>query len=208
MTLDLEPIGREIVHPITGELLDLSSLTFEHLAHLGRDMQVYRERVTEFEEALSDALLAHLDASAEWTQRVGSPTDEVQLEIKAPSPEAGTEAYLEDVLEEKLHALIMAETITPSAASKACKRQLMLTLGVPWDANLQDLAGTVKDPQAVIQIAGVRVDVVKADASVRAVAAGIKALRKIPGTADALDAAKVYHAPPSRKARVTVTASG
>jgi hypothetical protein len=208
MTLDLEPIGREIFHPFTGELLDLSSMTLEHLAHLSRDMQAYREQITEFEEALSDALLAHLDASAEWTQRVGSPTDEVQLEIKAPSPAAGTEGYLEDVLEGKLQTLVGAETITPSAASKACKRQLVLTLGVPWDANLQDLAETVKDPEAVIQIAGVRVDVVKADASVKYATAGINALRKVPGTAEALDAAKVDKPAPPRKARVTVKGRG
>ena len=202
--LDLEPLGREIVHPVTGELLDLSSESLEQLADRDRELQAHRGRLDEFAEALSDALLAHLDSAAEWTQRVGDPTGGFQYEIKAASPTAGTEGYLEDVLEEKLQALIAAETVKPSAASKALKRHLLLTLAVPWTADLEDLARAVGDPEAVIEVNGVTVEVVKAEASRRTVAAGINALRKVPGTSEALDAAKVYRPAPPRKARVTV----
>ena len=87
--LDLEPLGREIVHPVTGELLDLHSESLEQLADRDRELQAHRGRLDEFAEALSNALLAHLDGAAEWTQRVGDPTGEFQYENKAASPTAG-----------------------------------------------------------------------------------------------------------------------
>jgi hypothetical protein len=207
-SLELEPVGREVVHPVTGELLDLASESVERLAELTVDLQADRTNLNAFELAVSDALVDRLDRSAQWTLRVGDPTGDRQYEVKAPSPTAGTTAYLDDVLESELQTLVIAGTITPDAASNACKRHLVLTLAAPWGVRLQDLADSVTAPETVIEIGGVTVDVVKADASVKAATAGINALRKVPGTSDALDAATTSQPAPPRRARVTVKGRG
>lgn len=205
-TTDLATQALQVMHPVTGELLDLATLDTESVAELAVEMQEHRAQLAGFERALSDTLVAHLDRSALWTQRVGDPTGPRQLEIKAPSPEAGA-SYPADTLVPALRSLIRAGVITPEAASKACVRQLTLGLAVPWDADLSELAETVKGA-IDIQIAGVAVDVVAAEPVERPVQAGIKALCKIPGAAEELDRVKVTVPQGARRASVKVKVRG
>ena len=205
--LELEPIGREVVHPLTGEILDLASESVEGLAERVVDLQEHRERVGDFDQALSDALLAHLDRSATWTQRVGDPTGERQLEIKAASPSAGTESYPPDALGVALDEMTAADLISETAASNALQRRLVLELGIPWAANPSEMAKAVKDAVG-IQVAGVDVTVVKAEPVSRVSAAGVKALRKIPGVGAVLDGVLVTQDPPKRRVKVTVRTRG
>jgi hypothetical protein len=207
MTLDLEPLGREIVHPVTGEILNLSGESIERLAELTVDLQKDRESIAAFDQALSDALLAHLDRSALWTQRVGEPTDDVQYELKAPSPTAGTESYPPDRLGSALDDLVGADVISEDAASNALQRRLLLELEVPWGANLSEMAKAVKDAIG-ITVADVDVKVARAEPSCRPSASGIKALRKIPGAVATLDEALVTQDPPKRRVKVTVKTKG
>jgi hypothetical protein len=205
--LELEPLGREIVHPVTGEILDLSSESVERLAELTVDLQKDRENIAAFDQALSDALLAHLDRSALWTQRVGDPTGDVQYELKAPSPTAGTESYRLDLLHDALSLLIDAGVISETAASGAMQRRLVLELDVPWRADLPNMAAAVKDAIG-ITVADIEVKVARAEPSCQPSVAGIKALRKIPGAGAALDEALVAQDPPRRRVKVTVKTRG
>lgn len=205
--LELEPIGRDVVHPLTGEILDLASESVRDLAERVVDLQEHRQRIGDFDQALSDALLDHLDRSAQWTQRVGDLMAGRQLEIKAPSPSAGTESYPPDALVVALDELTGANLISEDAASKALQRRLVLELDIPWAADPSEMAKAVKDA-AGIQVAGVDVTVVKAEPVSRVSAAGVKALRKIPGVGVVLDGALVTQDPPKRRVKVTVKTKG
>jgi hypothetical protein len=204
---ELAPRPVEVMHPVTGELLNLAQESLDRLAGIVVGLQEHRARLADFERQVNDVMVAHLDRAASWTARVGDPTGERQFEIKAPSPEAGQAVYRSDTLVPALKALVDAGAISPEAASKACARQLVLSLAVPWGANLDELAETVQDAIG-IQIAGVEVDVVSASPSERPVQAGIKALRKIPGVAEALDRVKVTPEPGPRRATVKVKVRG
>lgn len=205
--VDLVPRGVEVTHPVTGELLEVAALDAEDVAELAVEMQEHRARVADFEQTLNDRLVGLLDRSAKWTMRVGDPTGHRQIEIKAPSPEAGQAVYPADELVPVLKALVEAEMITSEAATKACARQLVLSVAVPWDADLDELAETVKDAIG-IQIAGVEVDVVAATPVAKPLQAGIKALCKIPGVAAKLDEVKVTSEQGPRRATVKVKMRG
>ncbi len=204
--VELQHRDSQVVHPVTGELLNLDGESPLGLALLASEAQDYRAALADFERALGDRLLEHLDASAKWTMRVGEPTDDVQFEITAPSPTAGTESYPVDTLETQLRLLIDNRTITPDAASGACKRHLVLTLEVPWGVDVHALAENAKGVR--FHIAGSDVAVLKADVALKAVAAGITALRKVPGTANALDAARRITPAGVRKVKVTMKGPG
>jgi hypothetical protein len=198
-TVEKRP-SRNVIDLKTGEVVDLVSAPTERVAELATNMADVRARIGEVEQAISMELVTRLDRSATWTLRVGDPT-RAQWEITAPSPAAGTEAYPPDALVGALDDLLAGGVITLQAASKACKRQLVITLDVPWGNDPAELADMLRSA-ANVEIAGVRVDVVKADPSTRPVAAGIAALRKIPGTTALLDEAKVTQPPPARRAKV------
>lgn len=193
-------------HPVTGELLDLGAMSIEEVAEHAGALQDHRARLAEFDDALGAALLADLDRMAEWTVRVGDPTDR-QWEIMSSSPTAGTETYPADLLKDALATLVAESVLSPEAASRALKRRLTLELAVPWDADLVALADEVKGAIG-IQIAGVEVEVVSASPAERAVASGIAALRKIPGVSETLDGAKVTVAQGKRRVTVTLKTRG
>lgn len=192
-----------VLNPVTGELVDLRSAPTEVLAEAIVDLATQHEEMAEFKRAIEATLIERLDADATWTLRVGDPKGNAQFEIKAPSPEAGATVYLADRLEGELQGLIDDERITPEAASKACRRSITLTLGVPWNADPTRLAEEVLGASA-IEVGGFEVTVISAAASVAPVAAGAKALRKVPGVGDILDRALAPDvAPPARRVRVT-----
>jgi hypothetical protein len=124
------------------------------------------------------------------------------LTLAEASPTAGTEDYRIDELETALAQLVADGTITSDAASAACRRLLTLALEVPWDASPNELAEQVKRAVA-IEVGGHKVRVLSAAGSARAVAPGIKALRKVPGVGEVLDRAKVVHEAPRRRVKVT-----
>lgn len=206
-SVDLVPRTAQVAHPVTGELLSLAEESLEQLAVIVVGLQEHRARVADFERDVNEVMVAHLDRAASWTVRVGDPRGERQFEIKAPSPEAGQAVYPVDELVPALKALIAADAITPEAASKACGRQLTLSLAVPWDADLDELAETVKGAIG-IQIAGVEVDVAAATPVVKPLQVGIKALCKIPGVAKKLDEVKVTPEQGPRRATVKVKVRG
>jgi hypothetical protein len=196
MSTELQPTVPTVVDRVTGELLSVRDASTEQLAEFTTNCQQVKQEIGDAERVVSDELLDRLDKSASWTQRVGS------YELKAPSPTAGTETYPPDMLRDALVRLVDAGTISVDAASKALQRRLVLELDVPWQADPASLATTVKEA-ITIQVADVIVNVVKAEAATRVSAVGIKAVRKVPGTSDALDAAKRTQPPAARRVKVT-----
>jgi hypothetical protein len=199
--------GTELFVPTTGEIVDLRTAPTEELAAVDAGLQDTQVQIGEAKGAISDELVARLDRSAAWTLLVGDPTGDRQFEIKAPSPAAGADVYAPDLLREALNELVDADTISEEAAAKALQRRLVLELSVPWDADLSALAETVKDAVG-IQIAGVEVDVVHSASAARVVAAGVKALQKIPGMSGVLSRARVDQPPAARRATVKVKVRG
>jgi hypothetical protein len=188
------------VNPTTGELLDLAGTDTELLAVVVHEIAERRRETTAFEEMVEGELLARMDRDASWTQRIGG------FELKAASPTAGTESYRADELEVLLGDLVDNGKISAEAASAACKRQLTLVLKVPWSASPQALADQVTHAVA-ITVGGHKVEVVSATGSVRPAAAGVKALRKVPGVSDALDNVMVVQGPARRRVKVTLKES-
>jgi hypothetical protein len=189
-----------VLHPRTGELLAIQTAETEQLAEWRTSVDEARDALAEAEAMVSDELVRRLDRNAEWTLRVGDPKDR-QWEIKAPSPTAGTESYPPDLLRAELNNLVGLDVISEEAAQGALKRQLLLTLSVPWDADLRVLVEQLKGAVGV-QVADVEVDVVSADASERPIASGINRLRKISGAVKALDRARVEQPAGRRRASV------
>jgi hypothetical protein len=175
-----------VVQPATGEPIDVRAASTEQLAQAVVESQDTRTALREFEEALGTECLDRLDREACWTLRVGDPTD-TQWELKAPSPTAGTEVYPEYELVRELRRLIADGLITPEGASRACERSLNVKLSVPWDADPQEIADLLKGELVKLQIAGHEMAVLSATPQTRSIAAGIKALRKVPGVSAVLD---------------------
>jgi hypothetical protein len=198
-----EPSTDLTVSPTTGEVLDLTTASTGQLARVIAELGETRQRLAEYEREVEGVLLEHMDREAMFTLHVDD--EGLHFEVKAPSPTAGTTVYPEDMLEVELDGLVGAGTITPDAASRALHRRLFLELGLPWDADPRDLARQVKEALS-IEVGGVVVRVERAEAKITPVASAINALRKIPGSIDALDKAKMEQAPGKR--RVTVKVKG
>lgn len=188
-----------VLHPATGEVIDLATATTEDLAAGVAQVDKLRRELTDFESALGGELLARLDRGAKWTLRAGDPKGEVQWEVKAPSPTAGTVSYDPRVLERELASLIEAGVVSEEAAGAAVARTLTVVVRVPFAVNLDELAKLVEGVDA---IAGQPVSDPTVTGVRKTVAAGVTALAKVPGTAEALDAARETAAQPSRRVRV------
>lgn len=181
-----------IPHPITGEALELAEASPEQLAD-------WIDAATEITNAIGDRralvdreLVRRLDQNASWTLRVGSPDGDYQLEIKAPSPSAGTTLVDTKALEDELRALIERGTISVEGAASALKRQVTVILDVPID---EDLDRALDQAKAYDRC-------VKAESTRSAIAAGLKALRKVPGTSAALDRCETHIPSTGRKPTV------
>jgi len=203
--MSTEPTGQEltVVNRVSGEVLDPRTAETARLAAFVTDLHGIRQELSEAESVVSDELVSRLDRDACWTAHVDD--GETRWEIKAASPTAGTTSYPEDLLEVELQGLVDAATISSDAAAKALNRRVVLELSVPWDADPREIARKVKQALS-IEVAGVTVTVERADAKITPVASAIAALRKVPGTSDALDAAKREQ--PQGKRRVTVKLKG
>lgn len=185
----------------TGEVIDLAHASDEQLAQFCTNAQDLRDELADAEALVHSELVARLDRNAAWTLRVGDPTGEQQWEITAPSPSAGTESYPPADLERELRALVARGTITSDAARTALKRTVTLVVTPEWDADLDELVDVVNASEDV-RIAGVPVTIESGAADRKSVAAGVKALRKVPGTSAALDRAKLTTPVGQRKPKV------
>lgn len=190
-----------LVVPHTGEVIDLREAPTEMLAAVALEAQRTKREWSEFETMISEEVIRRLDADAVWTMRLEINGE--QVEIKAPSPTAGTEVYPEDSLEAELQGLVDDRIVSPEAASRALHRRIVLELGVPWESDPRELARNVSEALS-IEVAGVQVKVERSEARLTPVVSAINALRKIEATREALDRAKRIDEPLRRKATVKV----
>jgi hypothetical protein len=177
-----------VVNPTTGEVLDLHGATTEGLAQAVTDLADKRQAIKDFEEAVESVLLERMTQAASWTLRVGDPRER-QWEITSPSPAAGSTAYPADILETELRALVERGTIIESAAAKALKRQVKLTLDVPLHLPLKETSDGLSN--ITITLGDNELPIASCSYDSSSNKAGIKALEKVPGAKAALDRAKV-----------------
>jgi hypothetical protein len=100
-----------VVHPATGELLDLSAPT-EDLARWLTEARELDEAMRTEKRRVVAELLDRMDRDASYTIRVGS------LELKGDGPEPPT-VYDGESLRHALQAYVDAEVISPEALDRA-----------------------------------------------------------------------------------------
>lgn len=189
----------EVVDRLTGEVVDVREAAPEELGAFCENAAQLRGELADAEAVVSAELVRRLDRRGEWTWRVGDPKADVQYEIKAPSPTAGTTTVDRDRLRDELRRLLEEDAIEPELAEAALKRTVTIVATVPTDADLEELAKRLGSLEA---IAGVQVRAVKVDTSEAADVAGVNRLKKA-GHAEVVDDITVATTPPSRKAKVT-----
>lgn len=83
-TVDAEPVGVVIVHPITGEVIDLAASPTDQIAAAFEDIGVLVQQVIDVRQALADELARRLDTVntrneqvGDWLIEVNAGTEEV-----------------------------------------------------------------------------------------------------------------------------------
>lgn len=206
-TTEVTTTATTVVVPITGEVLDLADATLQQLAWAAHWFDEASNQFAAERERVARALLAQVDKTTVYTHRVGDPSADYQLEVKAASPDAGTVGFDTELLELALRDALDRDVITEDAAAGALKRQVTVTFRVPFDANIDDVAGALRDAEkagAAVEVAGhpVRIDAVTTTRDAQK--AGINRLRKLPALKADVEACEVPRTPPARKPRVTV----
>lgn len=187
--------GPSVIDWATGEEIVLADATTDRLGEVIENCRKLRASLMEAEIFVSNELVDRLDRNASWTYR-----GEGGLKISAPSPEKGSEDFPIDALESALRDLLERKVVSHEGAAKAMKRQITLTVDVPLEAPLKPLEDKFADWS--IELGGLHLPVVNVSGTAVKVAAGVKALRKIPAAAETLDRAAVKTEPPLRKAKV------
>lgn len=191
-----------LVHPATGEALDLPAAPDDALVEVLDRLGQLRSELLEFETAVNAELLARLDRSGSWTRRVPVPALGADYKIEAPSPAAGAVAYDDQALEDALRGLVRRRVIDETAALNAQDRTLTVKVRVPLAVDPDGLARDVKAAEE-IRLAGVDVELVQAAGGRTTRKAGIAALEKIgPAAVRALAKARRKVEPPRRGVKI------
>lgn len=171
-TTDLAPV----VLP-SGEAIALRDAEPGELAEFHQRALDQKATIAAVEGAIEDEMIRRLDRRGKWTVRARPAGADHEFEISAPSPTAGTTHYDPAQLEDVLRELIDGDVIDAEAAAAALKRRVSVEFAVPLEGNPAAIADAFTG--VGITVGGVPLQVVKADGSRTAVAAGIAALEKI-----------------------------
>jgi hypothetical protein len=196
-TTDLTVIDRH-----TGEIIDVEKADTERLAAFDAGVADLISELQEARGIVSSELVRRLDRSANWTLRVGDPKGDVQYEITAPSPRAGTTTYPPLDLERELRQLVERKVIDEAAAAGALERTVTLTLDVPLAADLDGVVRSLQRPDVTFDLDGATCKLIKADGGRKSRVQGINRLAKVPGTAAALDRVKFTEPVSGRRATI------
>lgn len=200
MSTDTKSTDLVVVNRLTGEQIDVRTADTEALGRFELAAQDVTEELRVSRDIVNQELVARLDRGLSWTLRLGDPRQS-QVEITAPSPTAGTTTYPELLLERELQGLAVRGIVSEEGAAQALERKLVVTFGVPLDADLDELAAEAA--ATLVVNLGNRVLVVEDARPVRkSIAAGVRKLAKLPGTAAAIKRATDVKGVRSRKARV------
>lgn len=203
-----KPDPVRLLDPRTGELLelDVTEASTEELAATALEVvQEQQGYLAAVQRAIELELLRRLDKSGAWTKRVGDP-QEVQYEITAPSPTAGTVSYDLATLRSGLLELLERDEIDEEAASAALTRTIAIEATVPTGI---DLGLLVEKLEGVTEIAGIPVRDPKIGKSEKIPKAGIKRLTAMGGDAAKLvEKAKTILPAGSRRVKITAKRKG
>lgn len=193
----------------TGEVLeiDIAEATTEQLAATVHDVIGAGEAsLAAVGAAMRAELLRRLDKSGSWTKRVGDPEGDVQYEIKAPSPSAGTITFDVDTVREGLRGLVARDVVDAEAAGAALERTLTLQVTLPLDADLDELAAKLSFLEAIADVPVRNPQVAPAE---RVVKGGMDRLVKIGGeAAELVDNATRTGPTPTRRVKVSAKQKG
>lgn len=206
MTQEMTKAGTEVelLDVRSGEVLrfDVREAPDELLAEAIHD--VVDAGVSAFQAAdaaMRAELLRRLDKSGAWTRRVREDGADVEYEVKAPSPSAGTITFDLDVVRDGLRDLVDQDVVDEQAAGAALERTISLVATVPLDCDLDELAGKLSFLEAVADVPVTGVKVAPAE---RVVKGGMDRLVKIGGKAAELVANATRTGPtPTRRVKVS-----
>jgi hypothetical protein len=179
-----------------GEIVNVRTASTKRLAEWVDALGELRRQIAEEEDAVQQELVRRMDHEAATTLLEGD------FELKVPGANAGTTVYVAETLEEVLQTLIMAGTISETAAAGALGRGLEMEVEVPFSASPESMADALRDAVG-IEIAGVAVRVIRCGAVRKPSVPGVNRLAKLPGVAEALERARELSvAPPRRRVKV------
>lgn len=192
----------QVVHPATGEVIDVARLDDFSLATLMYELDDLKSRS---ESARGDAnaeALERLDRGLSWTKRVGDPDGPVQYEMNAPSPDADTTDYTIDVLVDGLRTLVDENVLSAEGADSVVQRAIKVRLIVPIDLDLKELADKITDAGSLLfgKDVELKVDEVRTESKVSA--NGVARASKVERVLEVVEAARVEKAPAARKVKV------
>lgn len=180
MTAQTEERALEVLDRKSGELIDVKKAHLPRLAQFFVNLDELRAQLTDAEEVVQAEVLGRLDRSGKWTEHV-STGEGYLVDLKAPSPAAGTVAYDVDTLEKTLQQLVDDVVIDRQAAERALERTVTVTFAIPWGEQLDDVVEKAKQDERVVDVLTSR----------KAVKGGISAIEKLgPAVIDALEAAR------------------
>lgn len=110
MTTETREPARELVLPLTGEVIDLAEATTTDLAEAVDRLAALDVELRAARQAIADELAGRLDSANSRSERVG----DWMLETNPPT----SEEYLVDVLRDRLTALVDDGTLDPVVLSR------------------------------------------------------------------------------------------
>lgn len=199
-TTEEQTTSSALIVPGLGLAIDLARAEPLLLAEAVDEIAALKGEMSDAETVLREELVRRLDRSGQWTRRYRH--GDVEYEVKAPSPDAGTTSYNAALLEEKLRQHVAAEEIDADAADGALERTVTVTFRVPITADSLDAVADAVKGATQVTLGGVEVEVADVSSQRKVKAAGMNALAKIPATKATVDEATVTLPSPQRKATV------
>jgi hypothetical protein len=181
------------------DVLPLADADTTALAEFIDSIDELRRIASEAKGQASDELVARLDASACWTMRFDG------WELRAASPEAGTVSYDIDLLREALDELVASRVISREAAWNALE-PIRPTVEVSYRL-LRDVVRALDGYEVAEPIFNEVNEILltEPDLTYRLKLVGVKALLKVPGAREAIEACAVSVTPLPRRVKVKRT---
>ena len=180
-----------VAHPKTREVITLGTATDQELAAIRAACEEVALDIVKANQLLGDEILARMDRAAEWTRHVRF--GESEYTFTAPSPNAGTTEYDQDILEIALTELVNSGVIDADTAAKALVREVTVKMAVPWGVSLSEFVADAEDlPHTT-----------STTESIKTHLPTINRLLKVPGVAEAVQSAQEIKPQGERKVRFT-----
>lgn len=130
--------GELVVHPLTGEAIDLAQAPDEHVADFLSQIRDHEDALKDAKRIITQELLRRMDYQAKYTLRAGGYT----LKSQSPAP---AEEFDELQLREDLLALQDEGVISPEAVDNAVETVVTYKVRKAGINALRKLGGRVRD---------------------------------------------------------------